>query len=102
MNDGFTPILRESEVPKGEGRLVVLGAKRLAVFHTDEGFFACDDECPHAGGSLSDGPVTNCSVVCPLHFWEFDLRSGEYTDDPSTCIQTYETKVVDGRVLVKL
>jgi NAD(P)H-dependent nitrite reductase small subunit len=102
MNEGFTPIMRESEVPQGEGRLVVLGVKRLAVFNTEQGFFACDDECPHAGGSLSDGPVANCSVVCPLHFWEFDLRSGEYADDPTTVIQTYETKVIDGRVCVKL
>lgn len=102
MRDGFEPILHASEVPLGGSRLVVLGATRLAVFHTDQGFFVCDDECPHAGGSLSDGPVSGCAVTCPLHFWEFDLRTGEYADDPSTRIRTYETKVVDGRVCVKV
>lgn len=102
MTDGFEPILRVSEAPRGEGRLVVLGEKRLAVFHTDEGFFVCDDECPHAGGSLSDGPVSGCSMTYPLHFWEFDLKSGEYADNPETCLRTYETKIVDGRVCVKL
>ena len=56
---------------------------------------------PPRGGS-SPTARSRRAVTCPLHFWEFDLRTGEYADDTSTRIRTYETKVVDGRVCVKI
>ncbi|MGD0674475.1 MAG: Rieske (2Fe-2S) protein [Polyangiaceae bacterium] len=64
-------------IPKGEGRTFFIGGLRVAVFHTREGrVFATQAECPHRGGALADGVVGSTSVVCPLHEWTFDLRSG--------------------------
>ncbi len=95
----FVRVISAGEVPFGEGRTVEAAGRRIAVFNTKDGWFALDDLCPHAGGSLGEGHVAAGCVACPLHFWEFDLRTGEYTDDPDTGVQPYEVKVEGGEVL---
>lgn len=66
-----------ADVPFGEGRSVTVGGRRIGVFHTEAGYFAIDNDCPHEGGPLSDGLLAEACVTCPLHGWRIDLRSGE-------------------------
>lgn len=66
-----------SEIPKGEGRTFRVGGQRIAVFHSREGHaFATQADCPHKGGPLADGLLGGSTLICPLHEWSFDLRSG--------------------------
>jgi nitrite reductase (NADH) small subunit len=69
------------DVPLGEGRAVVIGDHRVAVFHTLSGWYAIDAVCPHRGGPLEDGIVSDRSVICPLHERRFDLVTGEAFSD---------------------
>ena len=39
--------------------------------------FATSAQCPHRGGPLADGLVGGHSVICPMHGFAFDLRTGE-------------------------
>ena len=39
--------------------------------------FATSAECPHRGGPLADGLVGGDTVICPMHGFAFDLRTGE-------------------------
>lgn len=64
-----------------EGRTVTVGAHRIAVFRTREGFHALAATCPHRGGPLADGIVADSCVTCPLHNWRFDLRTGAGVGD---------------------
>ena len=48
----------------------------MALFRRGGEVFAIGNACPHQGGSLCDGMVEGDIVICPLHGWEFDLRSG--------------------------
>ena len=74
--NGFVRIGRSEDVPMLEGRTVTVGAHRIAVFRTHEGFHALAAVCPHRGGPLADGIVTGSCVTCPLHNRRFDLRTG--------------------------
>lgn len=56
------------------------------------------DRCPHRDIALSLGVVRDNVLVCPGHFWRFDLRTGVRSDDPGTAATTYPTRVVDGWV----
>ena len=52
--------------------------RRIAVFHTRAGeVFATQAECPHRVGPLADGLLGGTTLVCPLHAWKFDLRTGQ-------------------------
>ena len=65
-------------IPIGEGRTFAVGRERVAVFRTRSGeLFAVQAECPHKRGPLADGLLGGTMLICPLHSWKFDLRSGE-------------------------
>ena len=90
-------------IPPGEGRTFEVAGERLAVFHTRAGeVFATQAECPHKGGPLADGLVGGTTLICPLHTWKFDLRTGGVLLG-SCGIKTYPARL-DGekRVLVTL
>lgn len=66
------------QIPPGEGRNFEVQGRRIAVFHTRNGeVFATQAECPHRVGPLADGLLGGTTLVCPLHAWKFDLRTGE-------------------------
>ena len=62
---------------------VEVEGKKIALFHIDEEYYAIDDECSHAGGSLSEGDVSGQTVMCPLHGAEFDIKSGQAVSEPA-------------------
>lgn len=51
------------------------------VGRTARGYFALDDACPHAGGSLAEGSIEGGSVICPIHGYAYDIVTGEGLDD---------------------
>jgi len=67
-----------------EGRFITLA--RL-----DGGYFGVDDACPHRGGQLCDGEVKKESgeIVCPLHGWNFDLKTGRSPYDVGDGLKTF-------------
>lgn len=97
MSD-WIEICATGDVPRLEGRRVVVRDFHIGVFNTDEGFFAIGDVCPHMGGPLHDGLVENCVVACPLHARTVDLRSGEVTNDDLSRVLTFPVKVENGVV----
>ena len=65
-----------SEIPRGEGRTVEVAGLHMAVFHTRDGVFATQPDCPHLQGPLADGLTGTGTILCPLHDRIFDLRTG--------------------------
>ncbi len=55
------------QIPPGEGRNFEVQGRRVAA----------QAECPHRVGPLADGLLGGTTLVCPLHAWKFDLRTGE-------------------------
>jgi nitrite reductase (NADH) small subunit len=67
-----------SDIPPGEGRVFQVGSERVAVFRTRGGeVYAVQAECPHRGGPLADGLLGGSTLICPLHSWKFDLKTGK-------------------------
>lgn len=90
-------------VPPGEGRTFEVAGKRLAIFHTRAGeIFATQAECPHKGGPLADGLVGGTTLICPLHTWKFDLKTGQALLG-SCGVKTYPVRLDEKRrILVTL
>ncbi len=89
------------DVPRGEGRAVTVEGRRIAVFNAPTGWFALDHACPHRGGPLADGIVSDSCVICPLHERRFDLVTGA-TATGEEGVVAHEVEVRDGEVLVTL
>ena len=73
---------------------VRIGALRIAVHHTHEGFFATGAICTHEDESLIDGLLEGCEIECPRHMAIFDVRTGEVLCAPARDpLPTYSCEV---------
>jgi len=90
-------------IPVDEGRMVRAGGHLVAVFHLrGGGVRAAQPWCPHRGGPLADGLVSDAKLVCPLHGRTFSLDSGRAGPD-EVGIRTYPARVGDdGTILLTL
>ena len=82
-----------------------VGAHVLAVVRIGDDVYVVGDRCSHADVSLSGGEVDEraCTVECPKHGSEFDLRSGAPLSLPAVRpVPTYVATVSGGDVLVDL
>ena len=94
-------ITRLENIPVLGARVLRVDAMDIALFRTATNeVFAIKDECPHRQGPLSQGIVHGTSVTCPLHNWRIDLASGEVLSPDEGCVNTFATKVEDGRVFL--
>lgn len=85
------------------GKYVEVEKHSIAVFKfVDNTVKIINDVCPHAGGSLASGYVRDGVVYCPWHGWPFSVTDGKCPDNPGICVPTYESRVVEGRVQVKV
>ena len=79
--------------PKGIGILLV----RLG-----DTVHAVRNRCSHMGCPLEGGLLEGPLLMCPCHDWRFDVRDGRFVDAPELSIPVFETRVEDGKLLVKL
>lgn len=72
---------------------------RVCVARTSDGkHVAMLDRCPHRDIRLSGGVIQADTLICPGHFWRFDLQSGQRSDQATVGATLYPTRVVDGWV----
>jgi len=95
-----TRTLGVEELADGKSAFVTVDGVDVALFRRGEEIFAIGNECPHQGGSLCDGWVDGDIVTCPLHGWEFDLRSGACMTVPGESVPRFEVTVEDGAVFL--
>lgn len=93
---GWVPVGRAADVPLLEGRSVTVGELRVAIFRLPDGWAAIEHACPHAGGPLADGIVTDHCVTCPLHNRRYSLQTGERQDGPGDGVLTFDVRERDG------
>ena len=91
------------EIPPLGARVVVAGVEKIAIFRTsDDEVFALRDRCPHKGGPLSQGIVFDKTVACPMHGWRISLDTGVAEKPDEGQVRTYQVRVEEGQVLMKL
>ncbi|MCB9450614.1 MAG: chlorite dismutase family protein [Anaerolineaceae bacterium] len=87
----------------GETKTIFLEGKMVGLFNINGELFALNNRCSHARGPLSEGQVNHeeCSVTCPWHYGEFDLRSGAAIDGVvNKPVDTYQVEIREGKIFV--
>lgn len=83
----------------GEVSRIVVDGDAVAVWNVGGRFYALGDVCPHRGFVLSEGALERRAggvcIVCPGHFWRYDIETGEHIAGPER-IPTYSVVEVDG------
>ena len=92
-----------AQVPPGCMKRVEVGEEAVVLYNVEGELFASPDVCPHKGAPLSSGDLDGRIVMCPLHAWEFDVRSGECFSFPDwTPLRRYDVRVEGEAVYVTL
>ena len=94
-------IARVEDLNLMEGRAVTVGGRRIAIFKTLNGFHAVDAVCPHKGGPLELGLLSDERVVCPLHNWAFELASGRCVSGGDEHVAVHKIVERDGWVYLE-
>ena len=75
----------------------------IAVYNVSGEFYATENICTHAFAFLSEGIVIDDIIECPVHQGRFHIPSGKPKGAPvSVGLDTYATKVEDGKVYVRI
>jgi nitrite reductase/ring-hydroxylating ferredoxin subunit len=97
-------VCRLDELEDGAAKLVTARGRKIALTRIGGEVFAMRDACPHKAGPLSDGRVSAArgELICPWHFFRFDVRTGASITNPELVNETYPARVDDGNVYVSI
>jgi nitrite reductase (NADH) small subunit len=98
----FIEIANSAEIPIGRAKAYQVNGRTIALYHTQDGFVATDNTCPHRGGPLAEGDLIGNEINCPWHLWGFDVATGLCAGNPSIRVVAHEVRVENDRVLVRL
>ena len=100
--DDFVYVLEEKELQEGTMKLIRVEGSPVLLIKQSGQIFAIDNRCPHMGCGFSGGALDGLVIVCPCHDWRFNLKTGEYEEEPSMKLTMYECKIESGKIWVKL
>lgn len=102
MEEGFVAVAQVGDLAPGEMKFVAVERERIVLANIEGSFYALRDVCGHRNAPLSRGRLDGCIVECPLHFAQFDVRTGKFVDGPySADIPAYEVRVEGDTVYLK-
>ena len=89
------------ELSPGKVRAAHAFGRRLAVGNVDGAWFAIDAACPHANGPLDLGELKGTTLSCPIHGFEFDVRTGACLTDPGSSVECFRVETKGERLVVR-
>jgi len=102
LEEEFTQVINESELAEGTMKGVKIKEIPILLIKKDRKIYAYDDRCPHQQCLISRGAITDAVVICPCHDWKFKIKTGKYTDEPVLGLTSFDVKVQDGKIWVKI
>jgi 3-phenylpropionate/trans-cinnamate dioxygenase ferredoxin subunit len=94
-----------TDLPPGAMRLVEWEDLEIGVFNCGGTIYAIEDRCSHDDGPLVEGTLdqTRCTVECPRHGSQFDLRTGKPLTLPAyEPVDTFPVSVEEGIVRIEV
>jgi 3-phenylpropionate/trans-cinnamate dioxygenase ferredoxin component len=99
--DDFKSVCHLNQLKDKEGKRFLIDDIDIAVFKVDTEIFAIGNVCPHQRSALIyDGFIEDEYVVCPVHGWMFNLRTGK-TPFGTSGLNSYKVRIENDQVYVK-
>ena len=116
----FIKAAEEKEIAPGGMKAVALGGRDIVLCNYDGTFYAVERACGHARARLERGALTGWILTCPLHYAQFDIRTGSALSGPAPktaesahpdpadpalatkSLKTWPVKTENGAVLIDL
>ncbi|HNW45026.1 MAG TPA: non-heme iron oxygenase ferredoxin subunit [Elusimicrobiales bacterium] len=76
-------VAEEKDILPGGMKAVTAGGRELVLCNYGGAFYAVERACGHAKARLERGALTGWILTCPLHYAQFDIRTGEALSGPA-------------------
>ncbi|WP_422007889.1 Rieske (2Fe-2S) protein [Roseivirga pacifica] len=84
-------------------RIVRIGEKKVCLAKHGQAFFAFQQLCPHQMHPLKEANITAFGeVVCPLHEYRFNLKTGQEANNRCQAMQTHQLQITTDGVYLNL
>ncbi len=101
MND-FVFVCNEKDLEEKVCKKIVIDEIDVVVFRKDNIIYALNNNCTHHHVSVMDrGDFEGDYLLCPNHFWKFDIKSGKKNGNMKG-LDKYDVKIEDNKVFVKV
>jgi len=102
MPEGFVPVAKTTDLSPGQMKWVAVNGERRVLANVEGTIYAISDVCGHRNAPLSRGKLDGYLIECPLHYAQFDVRTGELVNGPvSTAVPIYEICIEQDTVYIK-
>ena len=91
-----------SELRETKKSCVELNGKKILLFFLKGKVLAVDAVCPHQGGPLENCELDDEEIICPLHAYMFNVKSGECLTYPTYSLQKYEVNIDHDLIKIKI
>ncbi|MEM9859571.1 MAG: Rieske 2Fe-2S domain-containing protein [Bacteroidota bacterium] len=96
-----SPETANSQFADRDTIMVLIGKRELCLVKFNNEYFAVSDLCPHQRESLSKGQITPYGeIVCPLHFYRFNLKTGTECQNRTDDLKRFQVKVDDSGLFI--
>ena len=105
-------------IPEGTNIIVDVNGRRIGVYRLKDEFFALHNRCPHEGAQLCKGRICGTTLPsdvydyefgregeilrCPMHGWEFDIKTGKSLFSEKVRTRAYKVNVEDGKIWINI
>ena len=86
-------VAKVGDVRPGQANVVVVAGRPVALYNVNGSFFATDNTCLHRAGPLGEGFLDGAVITCPMHGWQYDVRTGQSFMNPAAKLRTYRVVV---------
>ncbi|WJR75864.1 Rieske 2Fe-2S domain-containing protein [Bradyrhizobium sp. NP1] len=101
--DIWQPLGRLDHLEDGEKREVTLpGGKIVLLIKTEGTVHAVCADCPHQDTPLAEGSIDGTVLTCPLHFWQWDIQTGDPVGIAELPLRIFELRQEDGAWFVRI
>ena len=94
----WVEVLKTDQLEESKGTTVFVNERDIALYRYQGDFYALDNRCVHRDGQLGDGHMDGANVICPLHQWDYDVRTGVSRYNGDEKVAVYPVRVSDDRV----
>ena len=96
----WVEVLKADQLDDNKGTTVFVNERDIALYRYQGEFYALDNRCVHRDGQLGDGHMEGANVICPLHQWDYDVRTGVSRYNGDEKVAVYPTRLSGDRVQI--
>lgn len=96
----FRKVAALEELWSGEMTCREIDGEPILLINIDDHIYAYADSCPHQKSRLSEGTLTEKTLRCARHHWEFEVCTGSGINPRNTCLKMFPVRLEGEDILV--